>query len=58
MNADCLIAALALPPEARVDQARDRGSLGIEGRIFNLDFDKGFEILDLTREGGYSICQE
>jgi hypothetical protein len=27
----------------------------IEGRIFNLDFGKGFEILDLTMEGGYSI---
>ena len=28
---------------------------GIEGRIFNLDFDEGFEILDLRREGGASI---
>jgi hypothetical protein len=28
--------------------------VGIEGRIFNLDFDKGFEMLDLTMEGGYS----
>jgi hypothetical protein len=27
----------------------------MEGRIFNLDFDKGFEILDVTMEGGYSI---
>ena len=29
--------------------------MGIEGQIFNLDFDKGFEILDLIMEGGYSI---
>ena len=27
----------------------------IEGRIFDLDFDKEFEILDLAMEGGYSI---
>ena len=28
---------------------------GIEGQISNLNFDKGFEILDLIMEGGYSI---
>jgi len=27
----------------------------MEGQLFNLDFDKGFEILDLTMEVGYSI---
>ena len=39
----------AQTPFYKGDQGR------IEGRTFNLDFDKGFEILDLTMEVGYSI---
>jgi hypothetical protein len=39
----------AQTPFHKGDQGR------MEGRIFNLEFDKGFEILDLTMQGGYSI---
>ncbi len=39
----------AQTPFYKGDQGR------VEGRILNLDFDKGFEILNLAMEVGYSI---